>query len=71
MSEVLVGLLGVRGGGVVERDTEVYKDKERYFLRIPVELVESLDVHEKKRTEQFNFSMPGYASLSGLMIYLS
>jgi hypothetical protein len=26
------------------------KDKEGYFLRIPVELVESLDVHEEKRT---------------------
>jgi hypothetical protein len=51
LSEVLVGLLGVRGGGVVERDTEVYKDKEGYFLKIPVELVESLDVHEKKRTK--------------------
>ena len=51
LSEVLVGLLRVRGGGVVERDTEVYKDKEGYFLRIPVELVESLDVHEKKRTK--------------------
>ena len=50
LSEVLVGLLRVRGGGVVERDTEVYKDKEGYFLRIPVELVKSLDGHEKKRT---------------------
>jgi hypothetical protein len=51
LSEVLVGLLGVRDGGVVERDTEVYKDKEGYFMRIPVELVESLDVQEKKRTK--------------------
>lgn len=51
LSEVLVGLLGVRGGGVVERDIEVYKDKEGYFVRIPVEIVESLDVHEKKRTK--------------------
>jgi predicted RNA-binding Zn-ribbon protein involved in translation (DUF1610 family) len=51
LSKVLVGLLGVRGGGLVERDTEVYKDKEGYFLRIPVELVENLDVPEKKRTK--------------------
>ena len=51
LSDVLVGLLGVRGGGVVERDTEVYKDKEGYFVRIPVEIVESLDVYEKKRTK--------------------
>lgn len=48
LSDVLVGLLGVRGGGVVERDTEVYKDKAGYFVRIPVELVESLDVHNKE-----------------------
>jgi hypothetical protein len=51
LSEVLVGLLGVRGGGAVERDTEVYKDKEGYFVRIPGEIVESLDVHENKRTK--------------------
>ena len=51
LSEVLVGLIGVRGGRGVERDTEVYKDKEGYFVRIPVELVESLDVQEKKRTK--------------------
>jgi len=51
LSKVLVGLLEVRGRGVIERDTEVYKDKEGYFVRIPVEIVESLDVHEKKRTK--------------------
>ncbi len=51
LSEVLVGLLEVRGGGVIARDTEVYKDKEGYFVRIPVEFEESLDVHEKKKTK--------------------
>jgi predicted RNA-binding Zn-ribbon protein involved in translation (DUF1610 family) len=51
LSDVLVGLLGVRGGGAVERDTEVYKDKEGYFVRIPGEIVGSLDVHGKKRTK--------------------
>ena len=50
MSEILVGLLGERGGKEIERDTEVYKDKEGYFVRIPVEIVKSLDVNEKKRT---------------------
>ena len=50
-SEVLVGLLGVRDSRIVERDTEVYKDKEGFYVRIPVELVKSLDVHEKKRTK--------------------
>ena len=28
LSKILVGLLGVRGRGAIERDTEVYKDKE-------------------------------------------
>jgi hypothetical protein len=51
VSKVLIGLLGARGNGVIERSTEVYKDKEGYFVRIPVEIVESLDVHEKKRTK--------------------
>jgi len=39
----LVELIGVRGGGVIERDTEVHKDKEGYFMRIPAEIVEILD----------------------------
>ena len=30
---------------------EENKDKEGYFVRIPGEIVESLDVHEKKRTK--------------------
>ena len=50
LSKVLVGLLEVRGRGVIERDTEVYKDKEGYFVKIPDEIAQSLDVHEKKRT---------------------
>ncbi|RJS75260.1 hypothetical protein CW714_00490 [Methanophagales archaeon] len=50
LSEILVGLLGKRGGKEIERDTEGYKDKEGYFVRIPVEIVKSLDVNEKKRT---------------------
>ena len=32
LSEILVGLLGKRGGKEIERDTEVYKDKEGYFV---------------------------------------
>ena len=32
-------------------DTEVYKDEEGYFVRLPVEIVESLDAQEKKRTK--------------------
>ena len=51
LSKVLIGLLGARGNGVIERSTEVYKDKEGYFVRIPIEIVESLNVHEKKRTK--------------------
>lgn len=47
LSKVLVGLLGVRGGGGVERDTEVCKDKEGYFVKIPDEIARSLDVHNK------------------------
>jgi Zn finger protein HypA/HybF involved in hydrogenase expression len=53
LSEVLVGLLGVRGGGVIERSTEVYKDEEGYFVRIPDEIAQSLDIYEKKRTKMW------------------
>ncbi|MGB2728986.1 MAG: hypothetical protein WBD09_11055 [Halobacteriota archaeon] len=35
LSEVLAGLPEVRSGGVIERDTEVYKDKEGYLVKIP------------------------------------
>ena len=51
MSGVLVGLLGVRSRGGAWKDTEVYKDEEGYFVRLPVEIVESLDAQEKKRTK--------------------
>ena len=50
-SQVLVGLLGVRDSGIVERVTEVYKDKEEFYVRIPVEIVKSLEVNEKKSTK--------------------
>jgi hypothetical protein len=49
LSEVLVGLLSARSEEVHEKSAEVYKDKEGYFVRIPVEIVQSLDIHEKKR----------------------
>lgn len=48
LSEVLVGLIGVRGGREVERDTEVYKDKGGYFVKIPDEIARSLDVYNKE-----------------------
>ncbi len=50
LSEVLVGLLGVRGGGVIEGETEVHKDKEEYFVKIPTEIAQNLDLWEKKRS---------------------
>jgi hypothetical protein len=50
LSKILVGLLGVKGQGVIERSTELYKDKEGYFVKIPDEIAQSLDVHEKERT---------------------
>jgi Zn finger protein HypA/HybF involved in hydrogenase expression len=49
LSEVVVGLLAARSEEVLEKSAEVYKDKEGYFVRIPVEIVQSLDIHEKKR----------------------
>ncbi|MDI6811319.1 MAG: hypothetical protein QMD80_06580 [archaeon] len=51
LSEVLVGLLAARTEGVLKRSTEVYKDKEEYFVKIPDEIAQSLDVHEKKRAK--------------------
>ncbi|MEA2033398.1 MAG: hypothetical protein U9N41_07445 [Euryarchaeota archaeon] len=53
LSEVLVGLLGVRSGGVIERDTEVYKDKGKFLVKIPGEIAQTLDIHEKKRTKMW------------------
>jgi len=53
LSEVLVGLLWVRSGEVIERDTEVYKNKEGYHVKIPNEIAQSLDIHEKKRTRMW------------------
>jgi len=49
LSEIFVGLLGVKGRGVIERSTELYKDEKDYFVRIPNEIVERLEVNEKKR----------------------
>ena len=51
LSEILVGILEVRGDKGVERETGVYKDKGGYFVRIPGEIVKRLDVHEKKRAK--------------------
>ncbi|MCK4735886.1 MAG: hypothetical protein KAT65_25755 [Methanophagales archaeon] len=34
---------------MIQRKRDI--DKQGYFVRIPGEIVESLDVHEKKRTE--------------------
>lgn len=48
LSEVLVGLLAARTEGVLKISTEVYKDKEGYFVKIPDEIAESLDVGDKK-----------------------
>jgi len=53
LSEVLVGLLGARSEGVLERSTDVYKDKEGYFVKIPDEIAQSLDVHEKERAKMW------------------
>ena len=51
LSGVLVGLLGARSEGILERSTDVYKDKEGYFVKIPDEIAQSLDVHEKERAK--------------------
>ena len=51
LSEILVGLLGARGKDEIERNTEVYKDKEGYFVKIPDEIAQSLDVHDKRRAK--------------------
>ena len=51
LSGVLVGLLGARSEGILERNTDVYKDKEGYFVKIPDEIAQSLDVHEKERAK--------------------
>ena len=53
LSEVLVVLLGVRSGGTIERDTEVHKEKEGYFVKIPDEIARCLDLHENKRTKMW------------------
>jgi Zn finger protein HypA/HybF involved in hydrogenase expression len=51
LSQILVWLPGEREEGIIETDTEVYKDKEGYFVRIPTEIVQNLDMREKKRTK--------------------
>ena len=53
LSEVLVRLLSARSEGVLERNTKMHRDKEGYFVRIPMEIVQSLDIHEKKRTRMW------------------
>ena len=53
LSEVLVGLLGARGKGKIERSTEVYKDKEEYFVKIPDEIAQGLDVGDKKSAKMW------------------
>ena len=53
LSELLVRLLGAKGRGAIERNTELYKDKGQYFVKIPDEITQSLDVHEKKRAKMW------------------